>query len=156
MADLLDIATLTASEVVRINGERIAVRGLHGNAVASIVSRFPDLKRLASGDFGNNIVPVLIELFGASIGSIIAAGCGHLGDEKYEQHANVNLLMEDQLKLLDAIIRLTFPNGFGSFVNRLSSLGAPGEGAKAVKVRLKKLPSVSPPSSDEASRPTMQ
>jgi hypothetical protein len=64
--------------------------------------------------------------------------------------------MEDQLKLLDAIIRLTFPNGFGSFVNRLTTLGAPGEGAKAVKVRLKKSPSVSPPSSGEASRPTMQ
>src|SRR4249920_3083001 len=118
MADLLDIATLTASEVVRINGERIVVRGLHGNAVASIVSRFPNLRRLASG-LVDDTVPTVIELFGASIGSIIAAGCGHLGDEKYEQHANQNLALEDQVKLLDAIIRLTCPKGFGSFLNLL-------------------------------------
>jgi len=43
MADLLDIAPATAVEVVRINGERYTVRGLHGNAIASIVARFPNL-----------------------------------------------------------------------------------------------------------------
>ena len=80
MADLLDIAPSTAVEVVKIDGKRITVRGLHGNAIASIVARFPELGLLLGG--GADIGPQLIERFGGAIGPIIAAGCGHLGDEK--------------------------------------------------------------------------
>ena len=113
MADLLDIAPSTAVEVVKIDGMRITVRGLHGDAIASIVARFPELGVLLGG--GGDIGPRLIERFGGAIGPIIAAGCGHLGDEKYEQHASTALLLEDQLRLLMAIIGVTFPNGFGFF-----------------------------------------
>jgi hypothetical protein len=155
MADLLDIAPSTACQVVKIDGKRIVVRGLHGDAIASIVARFPELGALLGG--GNEIGPRLIERFGSSIGPIIAAGCGHLGDEKYEQHART-LLAEYQLKLVKAIIGLTFPNGLASFIETVMTL-LPGadEGAKRViKVRLRKSPSPSPPSSDADSRPTMQ
>jgi hypothetical protein len=155
MADLLDIAPSTACEVVKIDGKRIVVRGLHGDAIASIVARFPELGILLGG--GNEIGPRLIERFGRSIGPIIAAGCGHVGDEKYEQHANT-LLVEYQLILIKAIIGLTFPNGISSFVGEMTSLlaGTADEGAKTYKVRLKKSPSPSQPSSDEASRPNLQ
>jgi hypothetical protein len=154
MADLLDIAPSTACEVVKLDGKRIVVRGLHGNAIASIVARFPELGALLGG--GDNIGSRLIERFGSAIGPIIAAGCGHLGDEKYEQHANT-LLVEYQLKLVTAIIGLTFPNGIGSFIEAITtlSLGAVNE-QKVIKVRLKKSPSPSPASSDAASLPTMQ
>lgn len=154
MADLLDIAPSTAVEVIRIDGKRIMVRGLHGNAIASIVSRFPELGALLGGD--GNIGPRLVERFGGAIGPIIAAGCGHLGDERYEQHAGT-LLVEDQLRLLKAIIGLTFPNGLASFIETMTALLAGAdEGEKTVKVRLRKSPSPSQPSSDEASRQTMQ
>ena len=155
MADLLDIAPSTAVEVVKIDGKRLIVRGLHGDAIASIVARFPELGLLLGG-VGADIGPQLIARFGQAIGPIIAAGCGHLGDEKYEQHAGT-LLVEHQLKLLKAIIGLTFPNGFAAFVETMTALlpGA-GEGEKIVKMRLRKSPSASPPSSDAASRPTMQ
>jgi hypothetical protein len=155
MADLLDIAPSTACEVVKIDGMRIVVRGLHGDAIASIVARFPELGALLSG--GNEIGPRLLERFGGSIGPIIAAGCGHLGDEKYEQHA-MALLVESQLKLVSAIVRLTFPNGPTSFIETVTALLAGAdEGAKRViKVRLKKSPSPSLPSSDEASRQILQ
>jgi len=154
MADLLDIAPSTAVEVVKINGIRITVRGLHGDAIASIVARFPELGALLGG--GADIGARLIERFGGAIGPIIAAGCGHLGDEKYEQHAGT-LLVEDQLRLLKAIIGLTFPNGLASFIEAMTALLAgAGEGEKTVKVRLRKLPSPSQASSDEASRQTMQ
>lgn len=154
MADLLDIAPSTAVEVVKIDGKRIVVHGLHGDAIASIVSRFPELGALLGG--GGNIGPRLIERFGGAIGPIIAAGCGHLGDEKYEQHAGT-LLVEYQLRLIKAIIGLTFPNGLTSFVETVTAL-LPGadEGAKVVKVRLRKSPSQSPLSSDADSRPNMQ
>lgn len=156
MADLLDIAPSTACEVVKIDGKRIVVRGLHGGAIASIVSRFPELGSLLGG-VGANLGPRLIERLGGAIGPVIAAGCGHLGDEKYEQHAGT-LLVEYQLKLITAIIGLTFPNGLTSFVNMVTAfLVGADEGAKPViKVRLRKSPSPSQPSSDAVSRPTMQ
>jgi hypothetical protein len=154
MADLLDIAPSTACEVVKIEGKRIVVRGLHGDAIASIVSRFPELGALLGS--GDNIGPRLIERFGSAIGPIIAAGCGHIGDEKYEQHAST-LLIEYQLKLVKAIIGLTFPNGLGSFIEAMMTLmiGAVDE-QKVIKVRLRKSPSPSQPSSEVASRPNMQ
>jgi hypothetical protein len=153
MADLLDIAPATACEVVKINGTRIVVRGLHGNAIASIVARFPELGALLGG---GNIGTRLIERFGAAIGPIIAAGCGHLGDEKYEQRAG-ELLVEDQLKLVQAIIGLTFPNGITSFVEMLTALVTRAdEGEKPVKVRFRNWPLPSPPSSAAASPPNMQ
>jgi hypothetical protein len=61
------------------------------------------------------------------------------------------------LKLLKAILGLTFPNGFGSFVDQLTNfIGGTGEETKVYKVRLKRSPSTSPISSDEASRLNMQ
>ncbi len=80
-------------------------------------------------------------------------------DEKakeYEQIAG-ELLVEDQLKLFAAIIRLTFPNGMGSFVKSLTAfLHGADERAQPVKMRLKKSPSPSPDSSAVDSPPTMQ
>ena len=67
------------------------------------------------------IVVLLISSFGAAIGPVIAAGCGHLGDEKAEPVAG-RFLVEDQLKLVKAIFWLTFPNGLGSFMEVMASL----------------------------------
>lgn len=157
MADLLDIAPTTAVEVVKINGQRIVVHGLRAPALASIAARFPKLIGLFLGGFSiADIGPKFIAQFGEATGPIIAAGCGHLADEKYEQHAATVLLLEDQLRLVIAIIRLTFPNGFGFFVEMVASLSGAGEEAKVWKVRSKKSPSPSPPSSGEDSLPTMQ
>jgi len=156
MADLLDIAPSTSVEVVKIDGKRVIVRGLHGDAIAAIVARFPELGSLLGG--GTDIGARLIERFGGAIGPIIAAGCGHLGDERYEQHAG-KLLVEDQLKLLKAIIGLTFPNGVTSFIEAMMTLMigvVDEEKAKVIKVRWRKLPLPSQPSSAEDSRPTMQ
>lgn len=156
MADLLDIAPATAVEIVMIGDLRIKMRGVSVDAIASIVSRFPALKSLAGGDSGD-MVPRLIAGCGAAIGPIIAVGCGHGGEEAYEQRA-ASLLPEQQLKLLRAIFGLTFPNGIGSFVEQLTALigGANEGGAKPVKVRFKKSPLPSPLLSDEVSPPTMQ
>jgi|SRR5215471_27792 len=156
MADLLDIAPSTAVEAVRLSdGMRFTVHGLNGNAIASVVARFPKLTVLL-GTGTDNIGWHLIAHFGGAIGPIIAAGCGYLGDEEREQRAG-NLLVEDQLKLIAAIFRLTFPNGFGSFIEQLTGLMSQAdEGAKVHKVRLRKSPSPSQPSSDAVSLPNLQ
>jgi len=156
MADLLDIAPSTAVDIVKIGEHRVKVHGISVDAIASIVARFPGLRSLASGDVGGDIVLRMIEGCGAAAGPIIAAGCGHLGDEGYERN-RTKLLPEYQLKFLRAIFGLTFPNGIGLFVQELTSLsGGAGEEAKVYRVRLKRSPSISPPSSDADSHPTMQ
>jgi hypothetical protein len=155
MADLLDIAPSAAVEVVKIDNHRVKVRGISVDAIASIIARFPELKTLVNG--GMDDVARLIAGCGAAVGPIIAAGCGHLDDEEYEKRT-ATLLPEHQLKFLKAIFGLTFPNGIGSFVEELTSLiGGASEGAKVVKMRLKKSPSPSQPSEDESvSNPTIQ
>lgn len=159
MADLLDIAPSTACEAVRINGgERLIVRGLHGNSVASIAARYPKVIALLFGGFGTAEFqqPQFLLQLGEAIAPIIAAACGNLGNEEAERRAN-DFLLEDQAKLLKAIWGLTFPNGLDAFVKVLTNLsGAAGEGEKPVRVRLRKSQSVLPPSSDGASRQTMQ
>jgi hypothetical protein len=160
MADLLDIAPSTASEVVKIDGQRITVRAISFDGIASIIARFPELRSLINGGFGDDFIPRLILGCAASVGPIIAAGCGHLADEAYEQRA-LSLLPQQQVKFLKAIFGLSFPNGLGSFVEDLTglmgSLTGPGEGAaKPIKMRSRNSHSVSPPLSDEASHPTMQ
>jgi hypothetical protein len=156
MADLLDIAPATAVEAVRIsNGQRLVVRGLNGNAIASIAARFPAMVMLLGGSDAN-VVARLVGQFGIAIGPIIAAGCGHPGDEKAEAIAGA-FLPEDQLKLVMTIYRLTFPNGLTPFIEAMASLMAGAdEKPKTVRVRLKQSPSASPTSSDEVSLPTMQ
>ena len=157
MTDLLDIAPATAVEVVKITGgQRVKVRGLHGNAIAAIAARFPDLVLLlGSMAAGGDVIARLFAQFGAAIAPIIAAGCDHLGDEKSEKIAGW-LLVEDQAKLLKAIFGLTFPNGFGPFMESMAALMTGPDKEKPVRVRLKKSPSASPPLSAVDSPQTMQ
>jgi hypothetical protein len=156
MADLLDIAPATAVEAVRISGgQRLVVRGLSGNAIAAIAARFPSMVLLLGGADAN-VAARLIGQFGTAIGPIIAAGCGHLGDEKAEAIADA-LLPEDQMKLVTSVYRLTFPNGVGPVMQMaMAMIGEPAAATKPARVRLRKSPSPSPLSSDEDFRPIMQ
>jgi hypothetical protein len=154
MADLLDIVPATAVETISTTGGDVTVRGLRAPAIASIVSRFPNCLALFAS--GGNLD--MLAQTGAAVPAIIAAGCDHLADEKYEKAA-ADLALEDQLRLIGAVMRLTFPNGLSSFVEAMATLfpKVDGEGAKPIKVRLKKSsPSPSPGSSDADSLPTTQ
>jgi hypothetical protein len=155
MADLLDIAPTTASQVVWINGTRIVVRGLNAPAVASIIARFPKMVGLLIGGDGVDITSRFIQDFGDATAPLIAAGCGHAGDEKYEQFARTQLALEDQLKLVKAIIGATCPNGLGFFLEAIGKIIGAGEEAKPQKIRLKKSRLPSPLSSEPDSRQIM-
>jgi hypothetical protein len=157
MIDLLDIAPSTAVDIVKLGEDRIKVYGITISTMASIISQFPDLKKLASGG-GDDSIALLISGCGAAIGPIIAAGCGHHGDEKYEQAA-ARLQPAYQLKLLRAILGLTFPNGIGSFVTEMTELMGAVGGAKkpTFRLRSRQSPSTSSQSVDASeSHQTMQ
>lgn len=156
MADLLDIAPATACQSVHIDGKHLIVYGLHGNAIASVLNRFPKIVAALNGRGSSDTIAQFIDAWGP----IIAAGCKHLNDEQYEKHA-ATLPLEDQLTLVTAIVGLTFPNGLISFVNKATVfltgfLSAAVEREKPVKMRLKQLPSQSLASSAEDSPQTMQ
>jgi hypothetical protein len=158
MADLRDIAPSTAVEAVKIGDRFINVRGLHCDGLASILSRFPELGKLLNGGY-IEMGPKLVAQFGNAVAPIIAAGCGHLNDEESEKLA-ATLLIEDQIKLVTAIIGLTFPKGLISFITAIATattkLLEGAEGEKPVTMRLKRSPSTSPSSSPEDSLPIMQ
>jgi hypothetical protein len=160
MADLLDIAPSVAVATVDIDGVPITVRAVPLDGIASIIAQFPELRTLIKGGFDDDFIPRLILGCGASVGPIIAAGCGHLADEAYKRRA-ADLPAQHQVRFLKAIFRLSFPNGIGSFVEDMTELKAiitgPDEGAaKPIKMRSRNSHSASPPSSAEDSRQIMQ
>lgn len=120
MVGLLDIAPIT--EAVSVRGQQIEVRGISAKGVAVILSRFPVIRQLMAGVRKDEITADdLIALAPDAIASIIAAGCGHPGDEKAEKIA-ADLAAEEQADLVVAILRLTMPGGVRPFVEKLMQL----------------------------------
>lgn len=118
MVGLVDIAP--AVERVTIRGEAVEVFGVSAGGVASLLARFPDLRRMFSG----RDVPVdqLLAMGGEIVNAIIAAGTGAPGDEAAEAAAG-RLSIDEQADLLAAIARATLPKGVGPFVEKLTALG---------------------------------
>jgi len=118
MVGLVDLAPRT--EAVPIEGAEVAVHGISARGLAYLLGRFPDLRRLMTGqDVG---VEQLLASGGEAVAAIIAAGCGAPGEERAEAVAG-NLSIDIQADLLAAIVRLTLPRGIGPFVAKLTALG---------------------------------
>ncbi|TIX27303.1 hypothetical protein [Mesorhizobium sp.] len=130
MAGLLDIAALT--EKVPVGAAKVEVFGVSAKGVAVLLGRFPELRLLMTG---REIGPErLMQMGGDVVAAVIAAGIGFPGDEGQEAAAG-RLNVEAQADLLAATLRLTFPNGLGPFVEKLTALGAVmgGEAAASAK-----------------------
>lgn len=119
MVSLVDIAP--AVERVQIRGQEIDVFGVSAAGVASLLARFPELRRA----FVERDVPVdqLLAMGGDIVNAIIAAGTGDPGDEVAEEAAG-RLSIDEQADLISAIARVTLPKGVGPFVEKLAALGA--------------------------------
>ncbi|MDB5555430.1 MAG: hypothetical protein JWL86_5414 [Rhizobium sp.] len=139
MVGLLDIVPHT--EDVTIGQSRVPVCGVSAKGIAYLLGKYPDLLRkfFAKDEEGGDSddTPIepsdLLKLGGDIVASIIAAGVGFPGNVEYEEQAS-KIRVGEQLDLLDAILRLTMPNGVGPFVERLTSLKrvlTPGGGVVA-------------------------
>lgn len=115
MASLLDIAPKYA-EI-----EGVTVPGISAEGIAHILNQFPEIQRLVQG----RDVPAeeIMQRFPLAVSVIIAAGCGHPGDKDHEAAA-ARLSIETQLDFLQTIMRVTFPNGLMSFVERVTRLAS--------------------------------
>lgn len=123
MVSLTDIAP--ARTTVPVQGHTIEVNGITAKTIAALLERFPEVKLLMAG---KQSTANLFELAPTAIAAIIAAGTGK-PDDLDEEQAAARLPIEDQANLIEAISKLTFPSGFGPFVERIMALTAAVEGA---------------------------
>lgn len=113
MAGLLDVA---GSEFVTVGDKQVEVFGVSWKGLAVLSARFPEFGAMLSG--GDVSSDKLMGLAGDALAAVIAAGCGMLGDEATEKHAE-RLSANIQTDLLAAILRRTIPDGPGPFVDKL-------------------------------------
>jgi hypothetical protein len=137
MVGLIDIAP--ATETVQVQGNPVTVHGVSAKGLAHLLTRFPELRRLMTGQEVQT--DQLLAMGGDAVAAIIAAGCGYPGDNAAETVAG-GLSLDLQADLLAAILRLTLPKGVGPFVEKLTALGsilgtdaAPSDTAQASKSR---------------------
>ena len=118
MVGLIDIAPQI--ERVDVREKPVEVHGISAKGLAYLLGRFPDLRRLMTGQDVD--AQQLLTVGGDAVAAIIGAGCGQAGDEQAEAIAG-NLPIDTQADFLAAILRLTLPKGIGPFVAKLTSLG---------------------------------
>lgn len=114
---LKDIAPISESVIIR--GDKIAVKGITNEGISVIWRRFPVVTELLSGTATIDTIAVKAP---EAIAAIIAAGCGFPGDEEAEAIA-ANLTVDESTALLSSILAMTWPRGFGPFVESLTRLG---------------------------------
>src|SRR4051794_11188922 len=119
MVGLIDIAP--ATEMVEAQGKSIVVQGVSAKGLAHLLARFPELRRLMTGQEVE--ADQLLSMSGDAVAAIIAAGCGYPGNESAEVISG-NLSLDIQADLLAAVLRLTLPKGIGPFVEKLTALGS--------------------------------
>ena len=117
MTSLLDISPV--GEQVDVAGRKMQVRGVGLTEILHLLGRFPHLRKLFDG--GGLTWESLFPLLADATGPIIAAGCGHFGEEDHEA-AGARLDPDTALTLLIPILRLTMPNGAGPFVDRVRGM----------------------------------
>jgi hypothetical protein len=117
MVGLLDVHR--AVKQVSYNGEMVDVYGISARGIAVLLQRFPGLLQMIAGEpLSRSDVAAMAP---DAIAAVIAAACGYPGDPKAEKEA-ADMPIESQLDFLEAMQEVTFPRGFGPFVERLRSL----------------------------------
>jgi hypothetical protein len=121
--DLLDLAP--ASDTVSVRGKTLAVSGISSKGIIALLRRFPAMADIfTSGSNASDVEKLsglVVAIGGDLVGAIIAAGLGYPGDERREQVA-ANLGAGDQFDLIEAIVRVTFPNGLAPLVAKVKAL----------------------------------
>lgn len=117
MSSLLDLGPLT--EEVEIRGVKLMVQGLTASDLFKLFSEFPDMQKMLEqmGSPGAVMTSMAPELFA----KVIAISTGMAGNKEAEAKAG-QLGAADQMVILSAVQRLSFPEGFGPFVNQLGKL----------------------------------
>lgn len=119
MPGLLDVVALKRS--VNVNGTAVAVPGISAYGIAVLLDRFPDLRRVLTGQKVDMNAAWLMENVPDAVAAVIAAGTGYPGEAEAEAIA-ASLSLEPQTELIEAIMEVTLPKGVGPFVERLKAM----------------------------------
>jgi hypothetical protein len=117
MAGLLDLGPLT--EELEVRGVKLTVRGLTAANLFKLFSEFPDMQKLLEqmGTPG----AVMMNMAPDAFAKVIAISTGMPGSKEAEDNAR-ELGAADQLAILSVVMRLSFPQGFGPFVEQVTKL----------------------------------
>ena len=118
MTTLLDIGPLT--EEVEIRGVKLTVHGLSAGHLFQLFNDFPDMRKLLDKKEGDP-KEIFMSLAPELIAKMIAMATGSPHDKQAEMKA-MALGAGDQLAIMLAMQRLSFPNGIGPFVDGVTKL----------------------------------
>lgn len=110
--------------------QHVDVIGISARGIAVLVSKFPVLLRILATGSKNVSFDEIKKAAPDAVAAIIAAACGGLEDPAAEAAAD-RLPIGVQMKIFKAMGKVTFPDGFGPFVESLQSLQ--GEVVEAVR-----------------------
>ncbi|WP_027521761.1 hypothetical protein [Bradyrhizobium sp. Ec3.3] len=136
MPGLLDVAPSFVTHP--INGTAVTVTGVSAAGFAVLLDRFPEIRKLLTGNAVDIAPEELIAKVPTAIDAILAAGTGNPGDLAAEAVAH-NLPAGDQLELLKKIVEVTMPKGAGPFVEALEAIMG-GLGVESMSIPGMKLP----------------
>jgi hypothetical protein len=121
MPSLVDIAPLT--EEVDIRGTKLTVRGIGVDAIARVLAKSEDLRRMM---VGKSVDPMMLLTAAPDVAFALMAEALGKGGDAEEEAAARGLVFEDQLKLVEAIFRMSFPGGINPLIERLTGMLGPG------------------------------
>jgi hypothetical protein len=118
MATLLDIGPLT--EDVEVRGVALTVQGLTAGHIFQLFAEFPEMRKMVENKQGNP-QDIMLGLAPELIAKMIAMALGEARNAEVE--AKVKTMgAGDQLTILAAVQRLSFPDGIGPFVDRVTAI----------------------------------
>ncbi|RVD14308.1 MAG: hypothetical protein EOS73_29450 [Mesorhizobium sp.] len=119
MKRLMDIAPAGAVKIaVTVGNDEIEVNRIGSKRLTGLLARYPELGDLMGG---KTVAPMrLIEIAADAAAAFIAAGCGYDNNPDAETFAS-ELAIEDQLRLVEAIAKATFPNLVGPLIEQLKT-----------------------------------
>lgn len=123
MTSLLDIAEL--SETVTVRGVKLKLTGLGADGIGALLGEFPEIRVLMAGtnDMKKDAMQALMSKAPNAIASIIAAAAGMPGDKAGIAKVQT-FTVGEQMECLAPILRMTFPQGPGNFIQALNDLAA--------------------------------
>lgn len=116
MPSFVDVVAL--KEAIEIRGVEIEVQGLGIDAIGEMMVP-EELQRAIVGAKFSLIA--LLQVAPVSIRRLLCAAIGKKGDAR-EEEAVANLNAEDQIALIEALIRVSFPGGVSPFVDRVGAI----------------------------------
>lgn len=124
---------------VTIGGTKVPFKGVTLSEVVILLAQFPELYQLFNRPTDENgdtlpiqITPdIIYSVAPRSVASIIAAGGGYINDKEAIELAQ-SWPLGTQVACLAKIIELSWPDGFGPFVQQLENLAAMADGLPGV------------------------